>query len=306
MRDHNPPIVQGSNVPPKTRAWRHFFALTKPRMVLVNVWMTFGGYMVAAHGHLLTMVFLYTLLGAALVMASACVFNNVMDQRYDALMVRTRLRAIPQGDVTTFHALFLGSVLGIVGFSVLYFGVHPLATLVAAIGFATYVGIYTAWLKRTSTWSTSVGGIAGAVPPVIGYCAVTHSVDAGAWLLFAWLFLWQPPHFWALAIAKRDEYAQAGYPLLPVVKGNKRTKIQMLPYVVALFPVVVLLFTQYYAGMLFLYGACALLIGWLLLCIRGFFVDDEKRWAMTTFRYSLIVLMMMLILLIIDTPRLGA
>src|SRR5690606_9760353 len=125
------------------------------------------------------------------------------------------------------------------------------------------VVIYTIWLKRTSTWSTSVGGISGAMPPVIGYVAVSGEMDLGAWLLFAMLFLWQPPHFWALGIRRKEEYRAAGYPLLPVVKGTLRTKIQMIPYVVLLVASTVLLFVYDYVGWIFLIVSGALGLIWL-------------------------------------------
>jgi protoheme IX farnesyltransferase len=275
-----------------------YVSLAKPRMVLINVLMVVVGGLVA-HGSFVSI--LWALVGSACVIAGACVSNNVLDRTYDVRMVRTMKRALPVGDVTVRAAVVYGTVLAVVGIGVLVLAVSVLTAIVAAIGFVAYVFVYTAWLKPRSTWSTSVGGIAGAIPPVIGYTAGAQVIDGVAWLLFALLFLWQPPHFWALAIYKRDEYAQAQYPLLPVVKGVLRTKIQMIPYVLALFPVVYAIAHVQAAGMVFFIGAWVLIGVWLVLCVRGFFAQDELRWAVGAFRFSLIVLVGVAALLVADT-----
>lgn len=293
----NPTLSTKERVRMRWATVRLYVSLTKPRMVMINVLMVIvGGYV--AHGSWATV--LWAALGSSLVIASACVVNNRLDRDYDAQMTRTMARAIPRGKVSVRAAEIFAAVLGLVGHGLLWMMVHWLPMVIALIGYVSYVVVYTAWLKRTSTWSTSIGGIAGAIPPVIGYSAVTETIDWVAVLLFAVMFFWQPPHFWALAIYKREEYAQAGYPLLPVVKGVARTKKQMIPYVVAMFPVLFALTVYDVAGKVFFIGSWFLVGFWLWLCVRGFMVRDELRWALMTFRYSLVVLVGMMVLLVSD------
>lgn len=164
-----------------------------------------------------------------------------------------------------------------------------------------YVVVYTLWLKRSSTWSTSVGAISGAMPPVIGYVAVTGSVDMAAVLLFALLFLWQPPHFWALGIRRVEEYRAAGFPLLPVVKGIKRTKYQMIPYLVLLIPIPILMYAYGYAGIFFLVIGLLLAIWWLYAALQGFRAKDDEAWSKKVFIISINYLTLSLIVLILNT-----
>ncbi len=267
--------------------WRDYIALTKPRIIISNLITGFAGFWVAAQWQVDWLLLLYTLAGLTLVMASGCVFNNYLDREHDMKMERTQHRAMPMGRLKPSGVLVYGSVLLVLGLVVFYFLVNPLSALLGLIGHFFYVVVYTAWLKRTSTWSTSVGGVSGAVPPVIGYAAVTNELDAGAWILFAILFLWQPPHFWALGIRRMEEYRAAGYPLLPVVKGVLRTKLQMIPYLVLLYPATILLYAYGYAGMLYLIVSLGLLTVWTLSALSGFRAKDEQKWAARTFKYSL-------------------
>ncbi|WP_274363902.1 heme o synthase [Paenibacillus thermotolerans] len=287
--------------------WKDFFMLTKPRMLASNLIPAVGGFWVASRWEIDWAAFIFMLIGTALVMGSGCAFNNVLDREHDMKMERTKQRAIPLKKVKLKDAIIYATVLGLAGIAVLYFLVNPLTALLGIIGHVAYVIIYTAWLKRSSTWSTSIGGISGAVPPVIGYCAVTESVDIGAWLLFGLLFFWQPPHFWALGIRRVEEYRTAGYPLLPVVKGVKRTKWQMIPYLIALYPTTVLLYTLDYVGPIFLVGGIVLLTLWTVQCIKGLFTHDRDQvWAMRSFKYSLYYLTFVFLLLVVDTSGLWA
>jgi protoheme IX farnesyltransferase len=285
-------------------SWKEYFVLAKPRMIATNLITAFGGFWVASKWSVDWLTLFYMLAGTALIMGSGCVFNNVLDRDHDTLMERTKKRAIPTGMIPLSAAVSYGAILGILGLAILYFLVNPLTALLGVIGHIAYVIVYTYWLKPTSTWSTSVGGISGAVPPVIGYCAVNGVLDAGAVLLFGLLFFWQPPHFWALGIRKREEYEKAGYPLLPVVKGVLRTKWQMIPYLVALYPTTVFLYTMNYVGIMFLIGALVLLTIWTWQCISGFFAKDDNVWAMRAFKYSLYYLTFVFLLMIVDTARL--
>jgi len=275
-------------------------------MIATNLITAFGGFWVASKWSIDWFLLFMMLVGSALIMGSGCVLNNVLDRERDRLMERTQKRAIPTGTISTRAAVLYAAVLGLFGLAVLYFFVNPLTALLGVIGHISYVVIYTYWLKPTSTWSTSVGGIAGAVPPVIGYCAVAETVDMGAILLFGLLFFWQPPHFWALGIRKREEYRKAGYPLLPVVKGVLRTKWQMVPYLIALYPTTVLLYTMEYVGIVFLIGALLLLTAWTLQCVSGLFTKDDNAWSLRAFKYSLYYLTFVFVLMIADTARLAA
>ncbi|MBW7459945.1 heme o synthase, partial [Paenibacillus sepulcri] len=186
---------------------KEYVALTKPGIIRLNAFAAFGGFWVASKwDHIDWLLLIYMLIGSALTMASACVINNYWDRELDKKMERTRNRTLPMQRMNPTKVLIYGIVLGVIGIAVLFTLVNPLTGWLGLLGFFVYVIVYTMWLKRTSTWSTSIGGISGAMPPVIGYCAVTEQVDAGAWLLFALLFLWQPAHFWSLAIRRVDEY----------------------------------------------------------------------------------------------------
>ncbi|MCI3920017.1 heme o synthase [Paenibacillus sp. TRM 82003] len=285
-------------------SWKDYVALAKPRMIAENLITAFGGFWLASQWNVDWLKLTYMLLGAALVMGSGCVLNNVIDRNRDLLMERTKKRAIPTGKIPPAGAIAYGAILGVLGLAALYWLVNPLAALLGLVGHVSYVVVYTYWLKPTSTWSTSVGGIAGAVPPVIGYVAVDGVLDAGAVLLFGLLFLWQPPHFWALGIRKVEEYRKAGYPLLPVVKGVLRTKRQMIPYLVALYPTTILLYTMGYVGVFFLVGALALLTVWTWQCVSGLFAKDDNAWAKRAFKHSLYYLTFVFLLLIADTAHL--
>lgn len=276
-------------------------ALTKPRIIRLNLIAAFGGFWVASKWDIDIWLLVWMLLGSALTMASSCVFNNYLDRDFDTKMARTRNRALPQGRMTPSFVLAYGVVLGISGLAVLFLLVNPLTGWLGLLGMFVYVVIYTMWLKRNSTWSTSVGGISGAMPPVIGYCAVTGTVDAGAWILFALLFLWQPAHFWSLAIRRREEYREAGFPLLPVVKGVTRTKWQMLPYIVLLLPASILMYAYGYVGIYFLVFSLALGVVWLLHALSGLRASDDDKWAKTDFIISINYLMVMFLVMILDT-----
>jgi protoheme IX farnesyltransferase len=283
--------------------WRDYLHITKPGIIRSNLIAAFGGFWLASKWDIDWLLFLYTMLGTALVMASACVFNNYLDREMDTKMERTLKRPTATGRLQPKNVLVFGSLLGVIGLSVLGFQVNLLSALLGVVGIFVYVVIYTLWLKRTSTWSTSIGGISGSMPPVIGYCAVTGQVDMGAWLLFAILFLWQPPHFWALGIRRKEEYRAAGFPLLPVVKGVKRTKIQMIPYVVLLIPTTALLYVYEYVGWIYLVVSVSLGIMWLAICIQGFRAKDDEPWAKKAFMFSIYYLMITFAVMIIDTAR---
>lgn len=276
-------------------------ALTKPRIIRLNLIAAFGGYWVASKWNFDLWTLLWMLLGSTLTMASACVFNNYLDRDFDTKMERTRDRALPQGRMQPQGVLLYAIALGVAGISILFGLVNALVGWLGLLAIFVYDVIYTLWLKRHSTWSTSIGGISGALPPVIGYCAVTGELDAGAWILFALLFLWQPAHFWSLAIRRVEEYRAAGFPLLPVVKGITRTKKQMIPYIVLLFPASILMYTYGYVGIYFLVISLVLALVWLVHTLSGFGAKEEEKWAKTNFFISINYLMIVFVTMMIDT-----
>ncbi len=283
--------------------WRDYINITKPGIIRSNLFAAFGGFWVASKWDIDVLLLLYTMIGTALVMASACVFNNYFDREMDTKMERTLDRPTATGRIKPNHVMIYAIVLGVVGLGVLTGLVNVISGLLGLVGLFFYVVVYTLWLKRTSTWSTSIGGVSGSMPPVIGYCAVTGQVDAGALLLFAILFLWQPPHFWALGIRRKEEYRAAGFPLLPVVKGVKRTKIQMIPYVVLLLPVSAFMYVLGYVGYIYLIVSLILGLMWLVICLRGFKAEQDEPWAKKAFMFSIYYLMITFAVMIIDTAR---
>ncbi|AZS17188.1 heme o synthase [Paenibacillus lutimineralis] len=290
--------------PGKAATWKDFIALTKPGILRSNLIAAFAGFWVASQWHLQYGKLILMLLGTVLVMASSCVFNNYFDRDLDMKMARTQNRVLPTGKMSPKTVLWYAIILGILGLSVLFIGNGLLAGVFGVIGMLVYVVVYTLWLKRSSTWSTSVGGISGAMPPVIGYVAAAGKVDLGAVLLFAMLFLWQPPHFWALGIRRVEEYRAAGFPLLPVVKGIPRTKLQMIPYLVLLLPIPILMYVYDYTGMWFLIIGELLSVSWLLMALKGFRSQENDAWAKRVFLFSINYLTVSMIVMILDTVRL--
>ncbi|QDX94064.1 protoheme IX farnesyltransferase [Brevibacillus laterosporus] len=276
-------------------------ALTKPGLLRLNVFAVVAGFWVASKWSVDWLAMVWVLIGSTFMIASACVINNYWDRELDQKMKRTKNRVMPTERLKPNFALAYGIMLGIIGTGLLFTLVNAVTGWLALLGWFVYIVIYTIWLKRSSTWSTSIGGISGAMPPVIGYCAVTNQVDIGAWLLFALLFLWQPAHFWSLGIRRVEEYRAAGFPLLPVVKGIKRTKLQMIPYVLLLIPAVILMFYYGYVGGIFLAVSVFGGVIWLVHTLWGLYVKDDENWAKTNFIISINYLLVVFILMIANT-----
>lgn len=280
---------------------KDMIALTKPGLLRLNVFAVAVGFWVASKWDINWLSLLMVVIGSTLVIASACVFNNYWDRELDQKMERTKKRMDYINHLKPGFVLGYGIILGVVGLAVLFFLVNPLSGWMALLGWFAYIVIYTMWLKRSSTWSTSLGGIAGAMPPVIGYTSVTNEIDAGAWLLFALLFLWQPPHFWSLGIRRVEEYRAAGFPLLPVVKGVKRTKFQMIPYVFLLLPAVFLLYYYDYVGLVFLIVSLVGGLIWFVHTLSGLKTQDDEKWAKVNFLISVNYLMLVFIVMVANT-----
>lgn len=287
----------------RTGTIRDLISVTKVGITLANLMTVFAGLWVAAAGQddgVSGSLIFYTLIGTAMVIMAGTCLNNYIDRDLDKHMERTSARALPNGRLNPLVVLWIGIGFAVVGTSLLTFLVNPLTALVGLVGLFDYVVIYTMWLKRTSTLSTVWGGISGAVPIVMGWTAVTNNMDMGAWILFLWMFLWQPPHFLALAIRRADDYGKAGIPLLPVVKGFEVTKRHMLRWVSALIPASFLLFWYSPVGYAYLITATVLGLGWLVLSVYGFFAKDTIKWARISFVFSLIYLTVLNIVMIVE------
>jgi len=254
-----------------------------------NLITTVSGFALASKGHIDGWLLLATLIGLSGVIASACVFNNYIDRHTDQKMARTKHRALVKGLISGRSALFFATLLGLLGTLILVLSTNWLAVSVAAIGFFIYVVLYSFWKCRTS-YATAVGSIAGAIPPVVGYCAVSCRFDMGAALLFIILVLWQMPHFFSIAMYRLSDYSAASIPVLPVKKGTSVTKIHMLLYIIAFMIATWMLIAFGYTGYAYLVTAIVLGVAWLFLCIQGFKTSDDRLWARKMFRLSLLII----------------
>lgn len=269
---------------------KKYLFLTKPGILFGNFITTLGGFFLAAQGSIDILLLLLTLIGTTLVVASGCVVNNVIDQDIDTKMQRTQNRALVKKTISPIVALVYAFVLGVMGFSILWFGVNGYAFLFAMIGFIVYVGFYSLWTKRTSIHQTVIGSISGASPPVIGYTAVTHQFDVAALLLFLAYALWQMPHSWAIAIYRFDDYKNAGIPILPVARSIYRTKIECVIYILLFAAVLNGLYCFGYTNVFFLITFNALTAYWFYLSNIGFKAENDQLWAKRFFLYSVILI----------------
>jgi heme o synthase len=268
---------------------RTYYYLTKPGIIFGNLLTAAAGFFLASRGEPDLSLGLPMLAGLGLVIASACVFNNVMDRRVDALMARTRRRALVRGTVKPGPALVYGTILGFCGFALLVAYTNLLATWLAAAGFLIYLLAY-GFTKRRWPLGTVVGSFAGAVPPVVGYTAVTCRFDSAALILFGILVLWQMPHFYSIAIFRLDDYKSARIPVLPARRGTGVTKIYILMYIIAFALVAPLLTPLGYTGLVYLTVAGILALSWLYLALQGLRATNDTQWARRMFGWSLIVI----------------
>ncbi|MFS8806522.1 heme o synthase, partial [Synechococcus sp. R6-10] len=218
---------------------RSYSQLVKPKIIALLLMTTAGAMWMA--GNTDPFRFFVTLLGGGMAAAAANVINMVYDTDIDRMMERTRHRPLPSGRIRARDALIFSGILALAAFGLLAIFTNLLAAGLAMSGILVYVGVYTHWLKRSSTQNIVIGGAAGAIPPLVGWAATTGELSWAAWVMFAIIFLWTPPHFWALAILKREDYARAGVPMLPVVAGERLTAAQILLYALLMVPVSLLL-----------------------------------------------------------------
>ena len=269
---------------------KNYYTLAKPGIIYGNAITVIGGFLLASKGVLDFELFLLTLIGISLVIASGCVFNNFIDRDIDARMERTKKRVLVLGLVPEFNALIYAIVLGFLGIKILVLFTNILTVLIALFGFFFYVVVYSLFAKRLNSYGTLIGSISGAVPPVVGYVAVSGTLDAGAIILFLILTLWQMPHSYAIAIYRLKDYTNAHIPVLPVSSGIQTTKVHMLLYII-LFLFASLLLTIYgYTGTYYAVIMAVISLLWLLMGVLGFSAKDEHKWARNMFTYSILVI----------------
>lgn len=271
---------------------KRYYFLTKPGIIYGNSLSVIAGFFLASHGSFNPLLFVTTLLGIGFVMASGCVFNNYIDRGIDEKMERTKRRALVTKSIPVSHAMIFGTILGLSGFGLLYNFTNLLTTFIAGIGFFFYVVVY-GIAKRKSVHGTIVGSISGAVPPVVGYVAVSNNLDLAALFLFLLLVVWQMPHFYAIALFRMKDYRDAGIPVLPIVKGIQQTKIQIIHYIITLIIITPLLTFFGYTGYPYAIVAVTLCVIWIGIGIQGFKTQDTVMWAKKMFRFSLIVLLVL-------------
>jgi protoheme IX farnesyltransferase len=276
-----------------------YYELAKPRIIFLLLITTAAAMVMASRGLPPLMLAFWTLLGGALSAASAGAFNCVYDADIDALMRRTLMRPIPRGRISRKAGTIYATVLGIIGFAVLYAFVNPLAAWLSLAGNVYYVVIYTMWLKRTTPLNIVIGGAAGAVPPLVGWAAVTNQIGGPALGLFALIFLWTPPHFWSLALMTEIDYDKAKIPMLPNVLGVPRTKLEIMLYTIVLVLASLALYPLHIMGVV--YVAVAAVLGGIFLydTVRTM-QDDGRLWARRTFKFSLLYLALMCAIMVLD------
>jgi len=276
-----------------------FLALTKPRVVSLIVFTAVIGMFLATPGMVPLDALVYGTLGIALVAGAAAAINCLVEQKVDALMARTRARPLPLGQVTSFQALLFAAVVGGTGLALLYAVVNPLTMWLTLATFVGYAVVYTVILKPLTPQNIVIGGASGAMPPVLGWTAVTGELNSDALLLFLIIFAWTPPHFWSLALYRKKEYAKAGVPMLPVTHGDRFTRLHVLLYTLILVAVSLLPFATRMSDLLYLVSA--LILGGIFLgyAVR-IYVAYSDRLAQGTFRYSIVYLSLLFTALLVD------
>ena len=279
--------------------WKNYLELCKPRVVALLVFTANVGMLLAVPGMPPIALFIYATLGIGLASASAAAINHFIDQKADAEMARTQNRPLPQGDLNSKNVLIFAAVLGITAMLILIFLVNILTAVLTFVSLIGYAIIYTVYLKRMTPQNIVIGGAAGAAPPLLGWCAMTGEVHPYALLLFLLIFVWTPPHFWALAIARRDEYAKVNIPMLPVTHGTEFTRLHILFYTILLFIVTLLPYLTGMSGLIYLIPSALLSLGFIYFAIKMMITKEDKT-AMQTFAYSIVYLMLLFAALLID------
>jgi protoheme IX farnesyltransferase len=280
--------------------WRDYYELTKPRVVMLIVFTAVVGMFLAVPGWPGGLAMLFGTVGIGMAASAAAVFNHVLDARIDIHMLRTRGRPLPEGRVSESNALAFASAICVLSMIVLWFLVNPLTAVLTFASLIGYAVIYTVFLKRATPQNIVIGGAAGAAPPVLGWTAVTGEITSSALLLFLIIFVWTPPHFWALAIARKDEYAKVGIPMLPVTHGEEYTRLHILLYTILLVVITIIPYLTGMSGLIYLAAAVSLGAIFLNYAVRMLRDTGDVELPMRTFKFSITYLAVLFAALLVD------
>ncbi len=282
-----------------TSSWRDYLALCKPKIISLIVFTAVVGMFLSTPGMIPLSILIFGALGIGLAAASAAAINHVVDYKIDSIMARTMRRPLPQGSVSTQKAILFAFLLGAFSMIILTYFVNTLTAILTAVSLIGYGFIYSMYLKRATPQNIVIGGAAGAAPPVLGWTAVTGSLDPNSLLLFLIIFVWTPPHFWALAIYRCEDYANADIPMLPVTHGVAFTRLQILLYTILLCVITLMPYMTYMSGLLYLCGTLGL-NAWFLYYVIKMQKDHRPALSMQVFSNSIIYLMILFTLLLVD------
>jgi protoheme IX farnesyltransferase len=280
--------------------FKKYLLVTKPGIVSGNLISVAGGFFLASRGHIDIALLLSTLLGMSLVIASGCVFNNCVDRNMDRKMDRTQNRVLAQGLMSLGVAVLYGALLGMAGMALLCATTNMLSVAIVLAGFAIYVGLYSLYLKRHSVHATLIGSLAGAAPPLAGYCAVSNCFDMGAVILLLIFSLWQMPHAYAIAIFRYKDYAAAAVPVLPVKRGISVAKKHVIGYMLAFVAATLMLTFGGYTGYSYLAVAATMGLSWLSLACWGYKTSDDRGWAKKLFVSSILTITVLSVMMSLD------
>ena len=278
---------------------KSYYQLCKPNVVYMMLICAFVGMLLAEQTVSSYSYLFIALTGIALCAASAAAINQVVDREADASMTRTDQRPLPKGDLSVMHASIFAFVIGLLGALILYLYVNTLTMILTIGSLIGYAFIYTVYLKRATPQNIVIGGLAGAAPPLLGWSSVTNTIDPFALLLVLIIFVWTPPHFWALAIYRKEEYAKESIPMMPVTHGVAFTKLQIVLYTIILFIVSVLPYVVLMSGIIYLVSALVLSTIFLYYSVNLFYSDDDQD-AMNTFQYSIYYIFLIFLALLVD------
>ena len=280
-------------------SWRDYLELCKPNVVLVMIVTSAIGMFMAVPGMVAVDVLILGNLGIALCAASAATINHLVDRRIDMKMARTLNRPIATGRVGAYQGISFSLVIGLIGMGILLFYINALTAWLTMASLLGYAVVYTLFLKRATPQNIVIGGLAGAAPPLLGWTAVTNDIHGYGLLLVLIIFIWTPPHFWALALHRKDEYEKAGLPMLPITHGERYTKLHIFLYTILLIIVTILPYLMGMSGWLYLLGALILGAGFLYWAVV-LMVSDKPEVAMTTFKYSIVYLLALFAIMLVD------
>jgi protoheme IX farnesyltransferase len=283
----------------QSASWRDFYEMCKPRVVMLMILTSLVGMLLAVPGMVPLDVLILGNLGIALVAASGAVVNHLIDRKIDVLMKRTHNRPMAQGRVELLQGTLFAIAIGVVGMAILLFWVNPLCAWLTLGSFIGYAFIYTGYLKHATPQNIVIGGLSGAMPPLLGWSAVTGTIEPDALILVFIIFAWTPPHFWALAIHRKDEYAKSGVPMLPVTHGERVTKIHIVVYTAILIVSSVFPYFSGMSGILYLLSALALGAGFMVWSLLLMF-KPKPTTAMDTFKFSILYLALLFVALVVD------